>query len=297
MSRSAGGQHGTAAGRIALVTGATDGIGRATALGLARLGMRVVVVGRDRGRGEAVLADIAREGSGPAADLLLADLASLADVRRLAGEVLGRYQRLDVLINNAGVLLSRREETPDGLERMFAVNYLAPFLLTNLLRPLLERSAPARVINVTSLAQRSAKIDFEDLQAARGFRSMRVYGQSKLADLVFSYELARRLAGTGVTANVFEPGLVATSMPRRQRGVSGAVMRLLLPVMSSPERAARTAIHLASSPDVAATTGAFLSSKGRPATPSKVARDQDVAARLWRVSEELTGLVARSSAG
>ena len=202
---------GTMAGKTVLVTGGTGGIGKATAVGLAALGARVGITGRDPARAEAAAADIRAASGNPAVDAFAADMSVQAEVRRLAAEVLDAYPRLDVLVNNVGGFWAHRHVTADGLERTFALNHLAPFLLTNLLLDRLNASAPARIVTVSSGAQAMGRIDFDDLQGERNYSGQRAYNQSKLANVMFTYELARRLEGTGVTATVLHPGVVRTS--------------------------------------------------------------------------------------
>src|SRR5579883_2219059 len=219
-------------GKICLITGATSGIGKATALGLARMGATVVMVGRDRARSEAVQSEIKARSGNSAVDLLIADLSSQASIRQLVRDFQQRYPQLHVLINNAGVYMLTRKETVDGLEMTFAVNYLAPFLLTNLLLDTLKASAPARIINVSSAAHEQGYLNLDDLQSRQGFPLMRAYGQSKLALLMLTYALARRLEGTGVTANALHPGFVATSIG--QSGVPAFLRPLVRLILSIP---------------------------------------------------------------
>ena len=275
-------------GRTVLVTGGTGGIGLATAAGLAGLGARVGIVGRDLARSEAAAAHL--RGSGADVDVFVADVSSQREVRRLAEDVLAAYPRLDVLVNNVGGYWATRRTTVDGLERTFAVNHLAPFLLTNLLLDRLRGSAPARVVSVSSGAQAMGRIDFEDLQGERGYSGQRAYNQSKIANVMFTYELARRLAGSGVTANVLHPGVVRTNFGRED---SRGWMRLLLPVirpfMKAPERGAATSVYLASSPEVEGVTGQYFANS-KPKSSSKASYDVTAAARLWDVSATLVGL-------
>src|ERR671920_1335888 len=247
--------------KVCLITGATSGIGKATALGLANMGASVVMVGRDRGRGEAALAEI-KEGSGNASvDLMLADLSSQEQVRRLADEFKETYTRLDVLINNAGGFHSKRITTADGLETTFAVNHLAYFLLTNLLLDVLEASAPSRIVNVSSGDHSNGTIDFDDLQGEKGYRGAKAYSQSKLAAVLFTYELARRLEGTGVSANCLHPGVVGTNLGSGVSGVFGFMVRAMTPLMKSPEKGAETSIYLVSSPKVEGLSGRYFVKK------------------------------------
>lgn len=280
------------AGRTCLVTGATSGIGEATAVGLARLGARVLLVGRDPARGEASLAKVRRASGNDTASLLIADLASLEQVRSLAAAVQERAPQLHVLVNNAGVVNLRRETTVDGLETTFAVNHLAYFLLTRLLLDRLRASAPARIVNVASEGHRFGVLDVDDLQTAhKPYSWMRVYGTSKLANVLFTYELARRLEGSGVTANCLHPGAVGTGLGANNGRLGRIVLPLVRPFLRSPEGGARTSIYLASSDEVAAVSGRyFIRCRARPS--SAASRDAALARRLWDASEVLTGLAA-----
>ena len=277
-------------GKTVVVTGGNSGIGLATAVALARAGARVLVTARDKGRGEAAAEHVRQRSGSEAVELVVFDLASLSSVRSGAAELLSRSDRLDVLVNNAGVVLSHRQVTPDGLESTFAVNHLGHFLLTALLRDRLAASAPARVVTVASTAHKGARggLDFDDLQSERHYRGMQVYARSKLANIYFTTELARRLQGTGVTANCVHPGTVATGYARDgdASGFLAFGVRVIKPFILTPEQGARTSIYLASSPEVAAVTGRYFV-KCKPRTPSKAARDDTAAARLWEVSEQL----------
>ncbi len=273
-------------GTVCVVTGATSGIGKAAATALARLGATVVMVGRDRGRTEAAAAEIAAVSASPP-QTEIADLASLEQVRGLAGRLAG-LERIDVLINNAGLVLGERRVTPDGLEHVFAVNHLAPFLLTNLLLPKLTASAPARVITVTSDAHSAAHLDFGDPNLERGWDSWRSYANSKLANILFTRELARRLEGTGVTANCAHPGVVRTGFGRESKPLLKLGLTIARPFLASPERGADTIVYLATSPDVAGQTGGYYVKRQRR-EPSAAARDNTAARELWELSEKMTG--------
>ena len=276
-------------GQTCLVTGATSGIGKETALRLATLGATVIIVARDAARGEAAAAEIGSRVPRATVEVMTADLSSLAQVRRLAGEVLARQDRLDVLVNNAGVISTRRQLTTDGLEVTFAVNHLAPFLLTTLLRGLLERSAPARVVTVSSAAHKQARaIPWDDLPYGGRSAQGQAYPLSKLLNILFTSELARRLHGTGVTANCLHPGFVRTALGRDVTGALGAVLPLILRVQPGPASGAETPVYLASSPEVARVTGGYFV-KCKPAEPSAMARDARAAARLWALSADLAG--------
>jgi retinol dehydrogenase 14 len=281
---------GPLAGRTVLVTGGTGGIGKATAVGLAAMGARVAITGRDRTRSEAAAREIRAEGG--QVDVFVADLSAQSEVRRLAAEVLHTLARIDVLVNNVGGYWNTRHETADGLERTFALNHLAPFLITHLLLDRLTRSAPARVVTVSSNAQSQGRMDFDDLQGRRSYSGGRAYSQSKLANVLFSYELARRLHGTTVTANALHPGVVSTAFGSED---PATVQRVLIPFlrrfMKTPAEGAATSIHLASAPDLEQVSGRYFADS-KPTTSSKLSYDQATADRLWRVSVDLVGLSA-----
>jgi retinol dehydrogenase 12 len=281
---------GTMTGKTCLVTGATSGIGKQTALRLAMLGATVIIVARDAARGAAAAGELRARVPSAQIETVNADLSSRAQLRRLAGEVTSRYARLDVLVNNAGVISTRKELTADGLERTFATNHLAPFMLANLLRGLLERSAPARVVTVASAAHRQVRaIAWDDLPRGAQSSPSQAYPLSKLLNILFTRELARRLTGTGVTANCLHPGFVRTSLGRDVTGVAGAAVQLALWLVPGPAAGARTPVYLASSPEVAEITGGYFV-RCRPAQPSLLARDAAAAERLWTISAELSGL-------
>lgn len=273
--------------KVCLITGSNSGIGKETALGLARLGATVVLVCRDATKGEAARAEIAAKAGNDRVALLTADLAVQASVRKLADDFKSRYDRLDVLVNNAGLSLTERKLTPDGIESTFAINHLAPFLLTHLLLDNLKASPPARIVTVSSAAQGGGHINFEDLGFAKGYSEFKAYSQSKLANVLFTYELARRLDGTGVTANCLHPGLVRSNFAGQSKGFFGWMIRLSRPFQISSVQGAQTPIYLASSPDVEGVSGLFFSNK----TPTKTSResyDTSVARRLWEESARLT---------
>jgi NAD(P)-dependent dehydrogenase (short-subunit alcohol dehydrogenase family) len=278
-------------GKVCLITGASSGIGKETAVVLARMGANVVIHARSTQRGSAAAAEI-REGSGSNdVDLIVAELASLAAVRSLADQFRRRHQQLHVLINNAGAYHADRRLTEDGYEMTFGVNHLAHFLLTNLLLDMLRASAPSRIINVSSGAHMRATLDLDDLQGETRYRGMAAYGRSKLANVLFTNELARRLAGTAVTANSLHPGVVKTGFGRNNGGAVGAIFRLYHalagPFVLSSEKGAETSVYLASSPDAATESGKYFVDK-KAAASSSLANDPELAARLWQVSEELT---------
>jgi retinol dehydrogenase 14 len=287
---------GTMAGKTVLVTGGTGGIGRATAIGLARLGARVGVTGRDLTRTQQAAAEIGRESGNPAVDAFTADLSCQAEVRRLAAEVLAKYLRLDVLINNVGGFWAHRHVTADGLERTFALNHLAPFLLTNLLLDRLESSAPARVVTVASNAQAMGRITFDDLQGEQGYAGSRAYNQSKLANVMFTYELARRLAGTGVTANALHPGVVRTGFGAEDPSALTRAAMPFLRFLKAPAQGAVTSIYLASSADVEGISGRYFANR-TPKSSNKLSYDAAAADRLWRVSAGLVGMTEDRAGG
>jgi retinol dehydrogenase 14 len=279
------------AGRTVLITGATGGIGKATAVGLARLGARVGITGRDLRRVEAAAVEIREVTGNRGVDAFGADLSSQAEVRRLAGEVLKRYPRLDVLVNNVGGFWATRHVTADGLEHTFALNHLAGFLLTNLLLDRLKASAPARVVTVSSGAQSMGRIDFEDLQGERTYSGQKAYNQSKLADVMFTYELARRLEGSGVTATALYPGVVSTGFGAEDPSrIFKVVVPLVRPFMKTPQQGAATSIYLASSPEVEGVSGRYFANK-KTRTSNKSSYDSATTARLWQVSADLVGLL------
>ncbi|WP_337863958.1 SDR family oxidoreductase [Nitrososphaera sp.] len=278
-----GNEDAAMSGRVCLVTGATSGIGKEIAAGLARMGAAVVIVGRDRSKCKAAALEIGN-GENEKISYLVADLSSQAEVRRLAGEFLDRHSRLHVLVNNAGVFAARRAETVDGIEVTFAVNHLAPFMLTALLAKAL--AADSRVVTTSSVAHRGAQIDFDDIEfQKRPYSGIKAYSQSKLANILFTRELARRLPA-GVLANCFHPGAVRTNLVRN--GMYGAVWSAAGPFMASPQKGADTGIHLASSPEVTATGKYFV--KRREEQPSGAAMDDSAAKRLWELSEKTTNV-------
>ena len=276
-------------GKVVLITGGTSGIGKAAATALAGMGAEVIVTGRNRQKGEDAVEEIRRESGNDKVSLLLADLAVQAEIRRLAREFEASHDRLDVLVNNAGAFKTHRTETSDGIEMTLAVNHLAPFLLTNLLLDLLKESAPSRIINVSSDAQRLGKIDLDDLQSKRRYRAFPVYGKSKLANIMFTYELAERLHDTGVTANCMHPGSVNTDFGKGERGVSMLLFRAFKPFMRSPEKGADTLVYLAVSPDVEGITGRYFIDR-EVTNSSEESYDETLRKKLWEASEELTDL-------
>src|SRR5712664_898902 len=244
--------------KVVMVTGANSGIGRATSLSLAKLGATIVMVARNKERGEAARSEIIKESQNNSVDLLLADLSSLESVRQLALEFQEKYSKLHVLINNAGLFNQRRHVTMDGYENTFATNYLAAFLLTNLQLELLKASAPSRIVNVSSVGHYKGHINFDDLNLEKEYGGWKAYGQSKLALVLFTHELAKKLQGTGVTVNAVHPGTVATNIWTRPLGPAGFIMALPKLFMTSPEKGAETIIYLASSPDAKGLNGEYL---------------------------------------
>jgi len=276
-------------GKTVLITGGTSGIGKATAVALAAMGADVVITGRNTERGEAAVEEIKDRSHSESVELILADLSVQSEVRRLAETFLARHDRLDVLANNAGLVQSKRTETPDGIETTLAINHLAPFLLTNLLLERLKESAPSRVITVSSEAQRWGSMDFGDLQSRRRYRGFPVYGMTKLANIMFTYELAERLKEKGITANCLHPGSVGTNFGQNNKGPMALFFRAFKPFMRSPEQGADTLIWLASSPEVEGVSGKYFSDR-KEIEAQKLAHDPDARRRLWEISEDLTGL-------
>jgi len=276
-------------GRICIVTGASSGIGQATALGLARMGATVVLVCRNRERAETTLRTIRLATGNDTIDFLLADLSSQAEIHRLAQDLLTRYPQIHVLVNNAGVINRKRTTTADGIETVFAVNHLAYFLLTHLLLERLTNSGSARIVNVASDAHRWGILDFDDLQNARTYRALRVYGQSKLCNILFTRELARRIAGVGVTATCVHPGGVVTGLGWNNGWWAILIAKALRPFLRTPEQGADAVVYLATSPEVAGISGKYFYNR-REIQPSSVAQDDNAAKRLWQLSAELTGV-------
>jgi NAD(P)-dependent dehydrogenase (short-subunit alcohol dehydrogenase family) len=278
-------------GKTCLVTGATNGIGKVAALELARLGADVVVVARSRDRGEAAAREIRERSGRPRVDLLLCDFASQEEIRKLARDYLASGRPLHVLLNNAGLVNTTRRETVDGLEETFAVNHLGYFLLTNLLLERLRQSAPARIVNVASDAHRFARrgLDFDDLQNRRGYSAMRVYAESKLANILFTRELARRLEGSGVTVNALHPGAVGTGLALNNGWLARLLVTLYRPLALTPEQGAETSIYLCASPEVEGKSGLYFY-RSREHRPNRFGADDEAARRLWSASERLVGL-------
>jgi NAD(P)-dependent dehydrogenase (short-subunit alcohol dehydrogenase family) len=279
--------------KTVVVTGASSGIGKETAVALASGGAKVVITARDPERGEAALQEVRTRSDGGQVQLRMLDLASIASVRRFAEDLLADEPHLHVLVNNAGLVLSERHVTEDGFEQTFATNHLGPFLLTELLRPRLEASAPSRIINVASIAHHAARrgIDFDDLQTEQRYSSLKAYSRSKLANVLHARALAERLEGTGVTANALHPGAVASGFGRNEDtvGAEAILMTIAQPFLISPAAGAATSVYLAMSPDVAEVSGEYFV-RSKPARPSKAARDDEAAARLWDASAQLVGV-------
>ncbi|KKN15842.1 hypothetical protein LCGC14_0981970 [marine sediment metagenome] len=274
-------------GKICIITGANSGIGKATAIGLAEMGMTIVMVCREKESGGKAQKEIIEVTGNKNVDLLLCDLSSQKEIRELVSNFKNKYQLLHILINNAGVMMKRGPISTDGFEMNFAVNHLAPFLLTNLLLDILKKSAPSRIINVSSGAHKMAKLDFDDLQSENTKpRFMRIYGNSKLALMLFSYELSRRLEGTNVTVNTVHPGVVATNLGRHQSKFSQKFSKV---VFKKPEKGAETSIYLASSPEVEGITGKYFVNK-QSRKSSEASYNEDNAKKIWKISSEMTKL-------
>jgi NAD(P)-dependent dehydrogenase (short-subunit alcohol dehydrogenase family) len=276
-------------GKVVVITGATSGIGQIAATRLAALGARIVLVARDRGRADVTLAALRKAAPNLAHDAHIADLSILAEMKRVGREIAAAEPRIDVLINNAGNVFPTRRVTADGLECTFATNHMAYFVVTHALRKAMIAAAPARVVSTASRAHVGHSLDFDDLQLARGYSIGTAYGRSKLANILFTRELARRLAGAGVTANCLHPGFVATGLGQRTGGIFGGVVRIVMLFAGPPEPGAQTIVHLASSPDVAAVTGGYFIPVGRQAEPSPAARAELAARRLWEESARIAG--------
>jgi NAD(P)-dependent dehydrogenase (short-subunit alcohol dehydrogenase family) len=276
-------------GKTAVVTGSNSGIGKMTALELAKAGATVVMVCRPGDKSEAAYSEIAAVVGDYGVELMTADLSSQASIRACATEFKRTHKKLDILVNNAGVFLPDRQVTVDGLERTFAINHLAYFLFTNLVLDLLKASLPARIICVASEAERTGKIDFKDLQGEKRYSGLKAYSQSKIANILFTYELARRLAGTGVTANCLHPGGVNTGWGRNAKGLLRMGITLFRRFLLTPEQGAQTSIYLASSAEVEGITGGYFI-KCKPVRSISSSYDLDLADKLWDVSEKLTGL-------
>lgn len=275
-------------GKVCIVTGANTGIGKETALGLARLGATVVMVCRDRDRSDAPLSEIKQKSGNDRVELMICDFSSQNSIRQFAEDFTQRHDRLDVLVNNAGVVLRKRSLTEVGIESTFAINHLGYFLVTNLLLDVLKKSAPSRIVNVSSTAHRFGKLDINAWPVGRDYTAFGAYANSKLANVLFTYELARRLEGTGVTANCLHPGGVGTNL---YRGLPNFLQALIKLVTISPARGARTSIYLASSSEVEGVTGKYFVRR-RQHESSEASRNDEAARILWEVSAELTGLNA-----
>lgn len=278
-------------GKVVVITGATSGIGQVAAEKLADMGARIVAVARDKTRGETALARLRERSPGVAHRIHYADLSRVSEMKRVAKEIAAAEPRIDVLMNNAGALFGQRRLTEDGMDLTFATNHVSYFVLTHVLREPLLAAAPARVINTASEAHRRMKLDFDDLQLAHGYRSFMAYGRSKLCNILFTRELARRLEGTGVTANCLHPGFVNTRFGDQAGGLMPFIIRPLKMFAISPEKGAETMVYLASSDQVAKMNGEYFY-KCLPATPTKEARDDDAARRLWQETARLAGVEA-----
>jgi NAD(P)-dependent dehydrogenase (short-subunit alcohol dehydrogenase family) len=275
--------------KVVMITGANSGIGKATSLALAKMDATVVMVARSKERGEAAKAEIIKESQNNSVDLLLADLSSLESVQQLATEFQKKYSKLHVLVNNAGLFNRKRHITTDGYENTFATNYLAPFLLTNLQLDLLKTSAPSRIINVSSVGHYNGHINFDDLNLEKEYGGWKAYGQSKLALVLFTHELARKLQHSGVTVNAVHPGTIATNIWTRPFGPAGFITALPKLFMASPEKGAETIVYLASSPEAQSLSGEYLE-KLKVKKSSEESYDEEIAQRLWDVSAKLTHL-------
>ncbi|MBS2020593.1 MAG: SDR family oxidoreductase [Deltaproteobacteria bacterium] len=269
-----------------VLTGASRGIGRETALALGRLGADLSLVVRDRARGEAVAAEVGALGAGGDVRVFVGDLSSMAEVKRVGEELASAHDRVDVLVNNAGALLMDRQVTKDGYEATFATNHLAYFLLTKILLDRVKASPNGRIVNVASEAHRRGALDLDDLMSTRGYSGFRVYSTSKLANILFTSELARRLGASHVTTNSLHPGVIASGFARNNGGVVGLLARLAAPFLMSSADGCKTTVFLATDPSVATTSGKYFDDS-KEKKPSRAARDESTARRLWEASEEL----------
>ncbi len=268
-------------GNVCVVTGCNSGIGRETAFALAELGATLVMVVRNQEKGEKTLAEIVDQTDNKSVSLMICDMSSMASIRNFAQEFKGKYNRLDVLVNNAGAEFSKREVTPEGFERTLAVDYLAPFLLTHELLDLLKDSAPSRIINVSSGLAKNGKVNFDDLQSVKDYKGMQVYSNAKLMLMMFTYELSRRLKGTDVTANVLMPGFVATNLGKNSGSLRSSIMfKMVRPMQISAKKGAETSVYLASSDDVKNTTGKCFAKK-KEAVTCPASYDESMQKRLW----------------
>jgi NAD(P)-dependent dehydrogenase (short-subunit alcohol dehydrogenase family) len=284
-------EEGTIQGKVVVITGATSGIGQVAAQRLARMGARLVLVARDRARGPAMLAQLQALAPGIGHAVHYADLSRLAETKRVARDIAAAEPRIDVLINNAGAMFSNRVVTEDGLERTFALNHMSYFVLTAGLRARLLAAAPARVVNTASNAHRRGHLDFADLQSARNYRPLAAYATSKLCNILFTRELARRLKGQGVAANCFSPGFVATRFGDESGGLRAIGIRFAKLFAISPEKGAETLVYLAASPDAASVSGEFFY-RCRRGTLTAEAQDDAIAQRLWLESDRIAGSAA-----
>ncbi|PYV14070.1 MAG: short-chain dehydrogenase [Acidobacteria bacterium] len=278
-------------GKVVVITGATSGIGQVAAEKLAAMGARMVLVARDQARGEAALARLKQIAPDAAHNIHYADLSRVGEMKRVAAGIAQSEPRVDVLINNAGAIFNTRQVTEDGLELTFATNHMSYFVMTHGLRERLAASAPARIVNTSSRAHRRARIDFNDLQSARDYNGFMVYSRSKLLNILFTRELARRLSGTGVTANALHPGFVASRFGNQSGGWFSFAIRFWQNFAITPEEGAETIVYLASSPEVADVTGKYFY-KCRAASPTSAAQDDSAAARLWAETAKLAGIVS-----
>jgi NAD(P)-dependent dehydrogenase (short-subunit alcohol dehydrogenase family) len=284
-------------GKTILISGATNGIGKQSALELAKMGAQIVIIGRNKAKTEETLREIQSSSGNKDVHALIADLSSMAEVRRVADDFKKQYARLDVLLNNAGGFFSERQESVDGYEMTFALNHLSYFLLTHLLLDRLKANAPSRIVSVSSEAHMMSPLNFDDLQSKQsyGMAGFRPYGQSKLMNVMFTYELARRLAGTGVTANALHPGAVNTGFGKNNRGLMNVAMKIFTFFAIKVEDGAKTSVYLASSPEVEGVTGKYFD-KCKQKQSSQVSYDEAAQKRLWEISEQLTGIASPARA-
>jgi NAD(P)-dependent dehydrogenase (short-subunit alcohol dehydrogenase family) len=281
-------------GKTVIITGANQGIGKASAEALGKMGASLVLVCRNAEKARAAITDIERAGA-KNVELVAGDMGSQADVRRVASEIKAKHPRIDVLLNNAGLLSTTRRETADGIEETLAINHLGYFLFTNLLLDVLKKTPGARIVSVSSEAHRGAVMNWDDLQFKNGWSALKVYSHSKLCNILFTRELARRLEGTGVTANCLHPGVIASGFGHTYGGGFSFLLKLAKPFLITPEKGARTQVYLASSPEVESVSGKYFD-KCKEKTPNKAALEEGAPARLWALSEKLTGMQTSATA-
>jgi NAD(P)-dependent dehydrogenase (short-subunit alcohol dehydrogenase family) len=279
-------------GKTVIITGANQGIGKASAIALGKMGARLVLVCRNEAKAREAIVDIEKAGAKDV-ELIVGDLGSQKDVRRIAAEFLAKHDRLDVLLNNAGLLVPTRRTSVDGIEETIAINHLGPFLLTNLLLGVIKKTPHARVVTVSSRAHRGGRMHWDDIQLTHGYSAIKAYGQSKLANILFTRELAKRLEGSGATANCLHPGVIASGFGQTYGGVISVLVKMAKPFLATTEDGAKTQVWLCASPEVESITGKYFE-KCAEAKPTRFALEEAAPARLWEMSEKLVGIAKRA---